>query len=81
MNFTINGISNDLKKLDRYFRGTTIFTSLNTLLALTTVNSPKRLDFYLKDDESSVATLAGFPALFIFCSSFLNCHKLPEVSL
>ena len=33
---------------------------------------------YLKDDESAVVNLAGFP-IFIFCSSLLNYHKLSGV--
>ena len=74
----INGISKDLPKLLNYFSGTAIFTFLNTTLSAL-VSSSKKLDFYLKDDESTVLTLAEFP-LFIFCSSLLNCHKLPEES-
>ena len=38
-----------------------------------------KLDLYLKKDESAVVASTGFP-LFRFCSSLLNCHKLPEVS-
>ena len=77
MNFTINGISNDLQKLLKYFSGTAIFTSLSTPVS-SAVSGLKKLHLYLKGDESSAVTLAGFP-LFIFCSSLLNCHKLPEV--
>ena len=32
-----------------------------------------------QQDQQDESTLAGFP-LFIFCSSLLICHKLPEVS-
>ena len=67
----INGISKDLQKLLKYFSGTAIFTFLNTLLSAA-VSGLKKLDLYLKDDESA------FP-LFIFCLSLLNCHKIPEV--
>ena len=52
---------------------------LNTLLLLTAVDSPMRLNLYLKDHESVVVTLTGF-LLFIFCSSLLNCHRFPEAS-
>ena len=86
MNFAINGISNDLKKLDKYFSGTAIFTLYNNLYAAlsstaetTASRSHSRLDLYLKDDEPFVVTSAGFP-LFIFCSSLLNCYKVPEES-
>ena len=58
-------ISNDLKKLDTYFKGTTIFASLNSALAPAAAGFPKRLESYLKDVESSAVTSAGFP-LFIF---------------
>ena len=78
MNFTIDGISKGLQKLLKYFSGTAIFTFLNApLLAFPSVL--KKLDLYLKDDESAVVKLAGFPS-FIFCLSLLNSHKLPEVS-
>ena len=63
----INGISNDLQKLLKYFSGTAIFTSLNTLLPSTAVDSPMRLDLCLGDLESSVVTLAGF-----HCSYFVR---------
>ena len=35
---------------------------------------------YLKDVELSVATLMRFPLLFVGNSSFLNCHKVRDVS-
>ena len=76
----INCISNVLQKLLKYFRGTTIFTSLNTLLLLTAVDSPMKLNLYLKDDELSTETLSGFPEFVTGDSPLLNCHKLPEVS-
>ena len=67
----INDISKDLQKLLKYFSGTAIFTSLNAPLSAAV--SGLKNDFYfilfylyLKDDESSVVTLSGFP-LFIFC--------------
>ena len=37
----INGISNDLKKLDKYLIGTTIFAFFNTPLLSTAANPPK----------------------------------------
>ena len=69
----INGNSNDLEKLHTYLKGTTAFTSLNFLLAPSAVDSPKRLDLYLKDVELSVVT-SGF--VTTFNSSLLNCHNL-----
>ena len=41
---------------------------------------PKIIDLYLNDDELFIATLAGFPGIFIVDSSLLNCYKLPDVS-
>ena len=63
----IHGISKDLHKLLKYFSGTAIFTSSNTLLPSTAVDSPMRLDLCLGDLESSVVTLAGF-----HCSYFVR---------
>ena len=71
-----NGISKDLQKLFKYFSGTAVFTFLNTPVSSAVVGL-KKLDLYLKDVESYLVTLAGFP-LFIFCSSLLNCYRLPE---
>ena len=56
----INGISKDLQKLLKYFSGTAIFTFLNTPLSAA-VSDLKKLDLYLKNDESAVVELAGFP--------------------
>ena len=75
-----NGISNDLKKLDRYFKGTIIFAFSSTPLSPTAVRLPKILDLYLKDVELKLVTLAGFPLLSISCSSLLNYHRDPLVS-
>ena len=59
-------ISNDLKKLLKYFSGTTIFTFYNDLsLPLAAVAFPTILDLCLKDNELFITTLIGFPALFI----------------
>ena len=44
------------------------------------VDSPMKLDLYLKDVELTVETSSGFPSLFTGASSLLNCHKLPQVS-
>ena len=74
----INDISKDIKKLLTFFSRTDIFTPLNTPLSAA-VSGLKKLDPYLKDDESSVVTLAGFP-LFRFCLSLLNYHRLSEMS-
>ena len=52
----IKGISNDLKKLLKYFNGTTIFTfNLLTPAALpaTSVTLPNNLILYLKESELS----------------------------
>ena len=57
----INGISKHLQKLLKYFSGTVNFTSLNTLLPSAAVDSPVKLDFYLKDVELAVKALSGFP--------------------
>ena len=54
-----NDISNDLKKLDKYFKENTIISSLNVLFALSAADSPKRPDFYLKDTELTVRTPLG----------------------
>ena len=68
----INGISNDLQKLLKYFNGTAIFTSF--LLVI-------RPDLYLYDDELFGIWLAStVRSSFSFISSLLNCHKLPGVS-
>ena len=72
-----NGISNDLQKLLKYFSGTVIFTFLNTLLPSTAVDSPMKLDLYLKDDELVVEALSGFPAAV---TGYWNCHEIPEMS-
>ena len=84
----ISGISNDLKKLDRYFSETTVFALVSNhwalaisglVLAATSLElRPAKRLLYLKDDQLAVTALSGFPALIIFCSSLLNCHKLPE---
>ena len=54
----INGISNDLQKLLKYFNGTAIFTPF-FLPPFGMV--PIRFDLYLKDDELSVLTSERFP--------------------
>ena len=43
----MSGIPNDLKKLDRYFNGTTIFAFLNAPLP---AGFPEIIDLYLNDD-------------------------------
>ena len=59
----IKGISNDLKKLLKYFNGTTTFTLLFAILSATT-GLPNKLTLYLKEFElstvkSSVALASG----------------------
>ena len=70
----IDGISNDLKKLLKYFNGTAIFTPSFFLLSQSASVLPIRFDLYLKDEELLVVKL-----IFLIISSLLNCHKLPEV--
>ena len=68
----INGISNDLQKLLKYFNGTAIFTSF--FLPMFSI-LPIILALYLnKRALSSLVTSA-----LLFISSLLNCHKLPDV--
>ena len=52
----IKGISNDLKKLLKYFNGTTTFTFLLALL-LATTGSPNNSTLYLKELELLTAKL------------------------
>ena len=57
-----------------------LFLRFQILILLSTaVDSPVRLDLYLKDVELVVLTLTGNPLLML-SSSLLNCYKLPEVS-
>ena len=69
----INGISNDLQKLIKYFNGTPIFIPF--FLPLFPV-SPVRLALCL--NEGALSSLVTSALLVI--SSLLKCHKLPEVS-
>ena len=58
----IKGISNDLKKLLKYFNGTTNFTFLLAVL-LATTGSPNNSTLYLKELELSTAKLGiGSPS-------------------
>ena len=68
------------KKYLKKFTGTAIFTFLNTILLSTVVDSPMKLDLYLKDVELAVETLLGFPIFVTGNWTLLNCHKIPEVS-
>ena len=68
----INGISNDLEKLLKYFNGTAIFTPF--FMPLFPV-LPIIFDLYLNDDELSTVKLTS-PSI----SPLLKFHKLPEVS-
>ena len=49
----INGISNDLQKLLKYFNGIAIFTPSFFLFAPSASVLPIKLDLYLNDDELS----------------------------
>ena len=81
MNFTINQWHfKDLQKLLKYFSGTAVFTFLNNLSSSAAIDSPMKLDLYLKDVELAVETLPGYPAFVAGDPSLLNCHKLPELS-
>ena len=73
----INGISNDLQKLFKYFNGTAVFTPF---LLPPFGRMPIGFDLYLKDDESSALRLESSPLFYLGCSSLLKCHKLPDVS-
>ena len=74
----INGISNNLQKLLRYFSETTFFVFFTELFLLLTTFAVfcRRASLYLNDLDVSIlrsALLAG-------TSSLLNFHKLPGVS-
>ena len=71
----MNGISNDLQKLLKYFNGTAIFTPSFFLMSPSASVLPIRFDLYLKDEELLFVKLK-FPII----SSLLNYHKLPEIS-
>ena len=68
----INGISNDLHKLVKYFNSTTILT---LFLVPATLRLPIIFDLYLNYNE-----LLTVKSLFSSISSLLNRYKLPEVS-
>ena len=53
----IKGISSDLKKLLKYFNGTTHFTLLLAIL-LATTGLPNKLILYLKESELPAVKLA-----------------------
>ena len=53
----IKGISSDMKKLLKYFNGTTTFTVLSVILPSRT-GSPNKLTLYLKELELSAVKLA-----------------------
>ena len=82
-------ISNDLKKLDKYFNGTAIGAFKNNLCALEisglvfaatsfVVNPFNTSHLYLEDNESFAFTLSIFHDAFKFCSSLLYFHNDPE---
>ena len=73
----INGISNDLQKLLRYFNGTNIFVFFAKLFpSAAFVVFPARAALYLKDWELPTVKAA----LLSETSSPLNCYKLSDVS-
>ena len=68
----MNGISNDLQKLLKYFSETTTFTPFLFVI---------KLDLYVNNDELFGIWLPSIlKSTFPSISSLLNCHKLPEVS-
>ena len=68
----INGISNDLQKLLKYFIDTAIFTLFLIVI---------RLNLYLNDEELfQICLPSTVKSTFLSISSLLNYHKLPEVS-
>ena len=68
----INGISNDLQKLRKYFIGTTMLTLFQFVL---------RLDLYSYYSELfGIWLLSTIKSTSYSISSLLNCHKLPEIS-
>ena len=54
----INGISNDLQILLKYFNGTAISEFITVSFAPSAATLPIRLDLYLNDEELSAFTLA-----------------------
>ena len=72
----INGISNDLQKLLKYFNGTTILVSFTKLLLLAAFTVFPTRALYLNDLELSVLKSALLTGIL----SLLNCNKLPGVS-
>ena len=73
----INGISNDLQKLLKYFNETTIFVIFTELFGLLTASTvlPTRAALYLNGLELSILK----SALLAVISSLLTWHKLPDV--
>ena len=68
----IKGISNNLKRLLKYFSGTAIFAPFLFVI---------RLDLYLNDDELvGIWLLSTVKSTSPSIPFHLNCHKLPEVS-
>ena len=74
----INDISNDLQKLLKYFNGTAIFTPFFLLLSPSATVLPIILAFYV--NEGALLSSKSVLTSSTFNSSFLNCHKLPDVS-
>ena len=68
----INGISNDVQKLLKYFNGRAIFIPFLFVI---------KLDLYLNDYELFGIWLSStVKSTFSSISSLLNFHKVPEVS-
>ena len=66
----INGISNDLQKLLKYYNGTTIFVSFTELFPSVA---------YFDLSKRAALCLNGWE-LLTEGSSHLNCHKLSDLS-
>ena len=73
----INGISNNLQKLRRYFNGTTIFVFFKKLFPPSASDVfPARAALYVNYWELSILKLS----LLTGTLRLLNCHKLPDIS-
>ena len=78
----INGISNDLQELLKYFNGTTTFILFTKLFSpAASAVFPTRAALYLNDLELKTLLLPTVKsALLAGGSSVLKCHKHPGVS-
>ena len=81
----IKGIPNDLKKLLKYFNGTTTFTFLLATLSATT-GLPNKLILYLKELElsavkSATASSSGVLSLLIDKELLMNLDNYLNILL